>query len=45
VKVPTGPKNAKVKLEEVFDDLAGIKTRLEPRRAKAQSFFAPVCLA
>ena len=43
MKVPTGPKKAKVKLEEVFDDLVGIKTRLEPRRAKAQSFLIPVC--
>jgi hypothetical protein len=29
VKVPTGPRKAKVKLELGFDVLAGIKTRLE----------------
>jgi hypothetical protein len=31
VKVPTGPRNAKVRLEEVFDDLEGITTRLGPK--------------
>jgi hypothetical protein len=30
VKVPTGPKNAKVRFDVGFEVLAGIKTRLEP---------------
>lgn len=35
MKVPTGPRNAKVKLEIGFDDLVSIKTRLEARRTDA----------
>ena len=31
MKVPTGPKKAKVRLEEAFDDFADIKTRLGPK--------------
>ena len=36
MKVPTGPRNAKVRLEEVFEDLEGIKTRLGLKQRLSQ---------